>query len=148
MGSFNLLKAETSLVIPFHDVDSMGIVWHGHYLKYFEIARCELLGKIGFGYREMWESDYSWPIIDSRVKYVQAITFEQQVTITASLKEYDLRLKMNYLITDTGTNQRLTKGHTIQAAVNRETGEIAMPLPAVFTDKVQEAQETQKAMER
>lgn len=134
-----MLKIETSLTIPFHDVDSMGIVWHGHYLKYFEIARCELLGKIGYGYREMALSDYSWPIIDTRVKFVQAITFEQEINIQATLKEFDLRLKIDYLITDSRTRQRMTKGYTIQTAVSHLTNEITMPLPIAFIDKVNEA---------
>ncbi len=32
--------------IPFFDVDSMEVTWHGHYIKYFELARCALLKKI------------------------------------------------------------------------------------------------------
>lgn len=138
-----MLKTETSLTIPFHDVDSMRIVWHGHYLKYFEVARCELLEKIGFGYREMAASDYSWPVIDVSVKYVQAIAFEQKITVVATLKEFDLRLKVDYLIKDSSTDQRLTKGHTIQAAVDQKTNQITMPLPRIFTDKVKEVMANQ-----
>jgi len=30
---------EIRLEVPFHDVDALRIVWHGHYLKYLELAR-------------------------------------------------------------------------------------------------------------
>lgn len=45
--SENIHQASVNLEIPFHDVDMMAVVWHGHYAKYFEIARCALLEKIG-----------------------------------------------------------------------------------------------------
>jgi acyl-CoA thioesterase FadM len=32
------------------DVDTMNVVWHGHYVKYLEVARCALLDKIGHNY--------------------------------------------------------------------------------------------------
>jgi acyl-CoA thioester hydrolase len=38
-------QTSVDLEIPFHDVDMMQVVWHGHYAKYFEIARCALLEK-------------------------------------------------------------------------------------------------------
>lgn len=35
--------AEVEMTVPFHDVDMMEVAWHGHYVKYFELARCALL---------------------------------------------------------------------------------------------------------
>ena len=37
------LQHSVEIEIPFHDVDMMEVAWHGHYVKYFEIARCALL---------------------------------------------------------------------------------------------------------
>ena len=36
------LVAETTIKIPFHDVDDMSVVWHVHYMNYFEVARGDL----------------------------------------------------------------------------------------------------------
>ena len=33
------LKAYAELKVRFNEVDSMAIVWHGNYVKYFEDAR-------------------------------------------------------------------------------------------------------------
>ena len=52
------LSAETIIEIPFHDVDMMEIAWHGHYVKYFEIARCKLLDKIEYNYSQMRDSGF------------------------------------------------------------------------------------------
>jgi hypothetical protein len=62
----SIVSSETEIDVPFFDVDLMEIVWHGHYAKYFEIARCDLLDKIDYGYMKMRSSGYAWPIIDLR----------------------------------------------------------------------------------
>ncbi len=54
----------------------MHVVWHGHYLKYFEIARCKLLDQFHYNYNQMRDSGYAWPVIESHVRYVQGIEFE------------------------------------------------------------------------
>ena len=33
-----MMHADVIIEVPFHDVDTMDVVWHGHYLKYFEIS--------------------------------------------------------------------------------------------------------------
>jgi acyl-CoA thioester hydrolase len=50
------LSTEIDIEIPFYDVDMMAIVWHGHYAKYFEIARYALLEKIDYNYLQMCDS--------------------------------------------------------------------------------------------
>ena len=57
------ISAFVDVEVPFHDVDVMGVVWHGHYLKYFEQARTALFQKIGFDYPQMSEIGYVWPVV-------------------------------------------------------------------------------------
>ena len=115
--------------VPFHDVDSMGIVWHGHYVKYLELARCALLDEVGFGYHEMASSGYSWPVVELKSKFVNAARFGQVLEVQAVLKEWDMRLKIEYLLLDKQTRQRITKAHTVQVAVAGDSGEMLLPLP-------------------
>ena len=49
--------------IQFFDVDSMNIMWHGHYVKYLEMARCAFLDEIHYTYDVMKEKGYGWPIV-------------------------------------------------------------------------------------
>lgn len=132
----SLLTIDMEMQIPFHDVDSMGITWHGNYLRYFEIARCKLLDELGYNYRQMQASNYAWPIIDLQIKYVKASTFEQKITVRAELVEWENRLKINYQIRDVETGARITKGYTIQAAVDMSTQELCFVTPDVFRDKI------------
>lgn len=88
MRSKGVLQASFELEVPFFDVDMMTVVWHGHYIKYLEQARCLLLDRIGHGYAQMFESGYAWPVIDLQVRYVKPARFGQQLRVTADLVEW------------------------------------------------------------
>ncbi|MGH8486657.1 MAG: acyl-CoA thioesterase, partial [Pseudomonas sp.] len=51
MRSQGVLHVDTEILVPFFDVDSMLVVWHGHYVKYLEVARCALLDRLEHNYR-------------------------------------------------------------------------------------------------
>jgi len=127
---------EIDMEIPFHDVDMMEVVWHGHYAKYFEIARCALLERINYNYPQMRDSGYSWPVIDLRIRYVKPAVFGQIITIHAEIVEWENRLKINYLINEKNTGSRLTKGHSIQVAVDMQTKAMCFESPRVLLEKL------------
>lgn len=131
------LSADALIRIPFYDVDMMRIVWHGHYVKYFERARCELLDLIGYNYAEMETSGYMWPIVDCRLKYIRPARFGRVVRARATLTEYQNRLGISYLITDEESGERLTKGQSLQVAIDASNGEMQFALPATFVEKVE-----------
>ena len=130
------LTAEVELRVPFEDGDPMGVTWHGNYFRYFERARCELLDKIDFGYRAMVGSGYHWPIVDTRVKFLRPTVFEQRIRVLATLEEYENRLKIGYVISDVESGERLTKGFTIQIAIDSATNELCFVSPPVLIEKV------------
>ena len=139
MRKEGVLQAEIELVVPFFDVDMMEVVWHGHYVKYFEEARCALLDKLGHNYRQMRDAGYAWPIIDLQVRYIRGAQFGQRITVRADLVEWENRLKINYLITDVATGERMTRGSSVQVAVEIATREMLLASPKVFVEAVERA---------
>ncbi|CAI8990820.1 acyl-CoA thioester hydrolase [Pseudomonas sp. IT-232MI5] len=137
MRSAGVLHADTEILVPFFDVDTMQVVWHGHYVKYLEVARCALLDKIGHNYTQMVESGYAWPIIDLQLRYVRGAVFGQRLNVRASLVEWENRLKINYLITDLHSGERLTRASSVQVAVEVSSREMQLASPKVFTDAVE-----------
>ena len=128
------MHADVMIEVPFHDVDTMNVVWHGHYLKYFENARCKLLDQFHYNYNQMRDSGYAWPVIESHVRYVQVIEFEQKIRVRAILKEWENRLKIEYLIFDAVSGRKLTKGYTSQVAVHIKKREMCFQSPQVLLD--------------
>jgi acyl-CoA thioester hydrolase len=131
-----LPTTEINIEIPFFDVDLMGVAWHGHYVKYFEVARGALMDKFSYGYAEMKKSGYSWPVVELKLRYVHPARLGQKITIRAMLREFELRLAVDYLITDTETGARLSKGHTIQVPVDMKTQEMVFGTPPVLYRKL------------
>lgn len=126
----------THILIPFHDVDSMHVVWHGHYIKYMEVARCEFLESFGYGYHAMRESGYSWPVVDLRIKYVKPLKFGQRIQVECILAEWEYRLKIKYIISDAATGERLTKAHSIQVAVDLDKDEMCFESPSILRQRL------------
>ena len=131
-------SAEVEIEVPFHDVDMVGIFWHGHYAKYFEIARCALLDSFNYGYMQMLASGYGWPVIDLRLRYVKPAQFGQKLRVRATLLEWENRLRIEYLVHDAASGERLTKGETVQVAVHAATREMCLVSPDVLFERLGE----------
>jgi acyl-CoA thioester hydrolase len=129
------IHADISITIPFHDVDMVGIVWHGHYLKYFELARTALMQKYNYDIDAMKESNYGWPVIESKCKYIKPLFYGMTVRVTATVKELANRLWIEYLIENVEKNERICRGHTIQVAVQMDTLEMCFETPKQVLDK-------------
>ena len=100
-----LPSAELVLRVPFHDVDALGVVWHGNYFRYLEQARCELLRQIGYDYPAMEASGYLWPVIDTRLKFIASLRFDQLIRVAVRVTEYENRLRLDYTLFDAVTGR-------------------------------------------
>ena len=139
MRSKGVIHTDTEIQVPFFDIDMMNVVWHGHYIKYLEIARCALLDQLDHNYQQMLDSGYAWPVIDLQLRYVRGAVFGQKLNVRANLVEWENRLKINYLISDAVTGERMTRATTIQVAVEIASHDMQLASPKVFTDAVQRA---------
>ncbi len=125
-------SAEVRIRIPFHDLDPVGIVWHGNYVRYFEVARCALLETFDYNYDRMFESGFSWPVIDLQARYVRSAKFNQEILVRASLVEWEYRLRIAYLVLDSETGERIARGRSDQAAVDLSSQEMCLRSPDVL----------------
>ena len=135
MGGPEHLRCQVQILVPFHDVDMMSIVWHGHYVKYFEIARCALLEKFDYDYRQMKASGYAWPVVDMRIRYPGPAHFGETITVTAAISEWENRLKIDYEVRNPA-GQRITRGYTVQVAVDMASGEMCFESPPILFEKL------------
>jgi len=120
------------VAVAFHDVDMMGVVWHGQYLKYLENARWALMDHLGYGFDEMVSSGYLWPVIESHVRFIRPARFRDRLAVQASLVEWEMRLAVNYLATDLQSGERVLRGRTVQVAVDPASGAMSLACPPDF----------------
>ncbi|MBK8106482.1 MAG: acyl-CoA thioesterase [Betaproteobacteria bacterium] len=120
----------------FYDIDPMEIVWHGHYVKYLELARTALLARFDYDYPKMRASGYAWPIVDMRLKYARPASFGQRLLVWASIVEWENRLRIDYRISDAVSGQKLTTATTTQVAIDMATREMCFVCPPVLWERL------------
>lgn len=135
-GPYNIF-AETEIIIEFHDLDPLKVVWHGNYINYFETGRRCLLEKIGFDYYEMEKSGYAFPVIEVSVKYLGSLRYKDRACIKSILDEYENRLRIRYEIRNVHTGQITTKGVSTQMAYDMRNNDSCFVCPQILIDKVE-----------
>lgn len=120
---------EVAVQIPFHDVDAMHVVWHGHYYKYFELARTEFFRQRSCDIHRCLELGYVLPIVDSRCRYIHPLTYGMHVRVRATLIESEHRIKLNYILLPEGAQKPAARGTTVQVAVARDTQTLCLVIP-------------------
>ncbi len=131
----NCLTASVPIRVPFFDLDPAGVVWHGRYFQYFELARAALLEGVDYSYDGMENSGYLWPVADAQVRFVRPLTLDQEATVTACLREWELRLVVDYKIED-GNGEVMTRGRTVQVPVEADSLELTLGSPQILIDNV------------
>lgn len=128
--------------IPFYDCDPMGVSWHGHYIKYFEKARYDLLEKLDYNYEAMRDNGHAWPIVKINAKYIHPLIFGQKIIVKSAIIEIENRLRITYTIYDETKQTIHCKGETIQMAVDVETKNTLFMSPQILLDKMNDAKKS------
>jgi len=127
---------EVEITVPFHDLDPMDVVWHGRYVGYFEVARCALLESIGYDYPAMRASGYAWPVIELNLRFARPARYGQRLRVRAELVEWEHRLRIRFEVRDAASGERLTRGHSVQVAVDVRTGAMCWRSPEVLFERL------------
>lgn len=123
--------------VPFFDVDAMHIMWHGHYVKYLEMARCAFLEEINYTYDVMKHYGYGWPIVQLNLKYVKPALFRQKIRVNLALVEYESCIRIEYTIVDLSSGEKLTQASTTQVAVEIKSAEMQLQTPQSWRSAVE-----------
>ena len=114
--------------VPFHDCDPLGIVWHGHYYKYLEIARTRLLAGVGLDVRDFLELGYGLLVIESRCRYAFPLRYGDRFRVRAWFKDTEMRLNIAYEVTNLTRDKRAARGWTVLVVTDDE-GNMLMETP-------------------
>ena len=124
------VSTSVRLKVPYYDVDMMQIVWHGNYLKYFDVARQALFRECGLDlHHYMLEKGYAFPIIRSLVKHVSPLRFDDEFICTAVLKEATVKIVVDFKIKLISNDKVCAKGRSEQVALLVPEMEMAFLIP-------------------
>ena len=124
------VSTSVTLKVPYYDVDLMQIVWHGNYLKYFEVARQALFEKYGVDMRRYTEdTKYVFPVVRSTIKHIWPLRFDDEFTCTVVLKEARVRIVLDFEIKLIPDGKICATGRSEQVAVRLPEMEMAFQIP-------------------
>ena len=61
--------------IKFSDVDSMAVVWHGHYIRFFEDGREAWGKKYGLTYLDVSDNGFFLPVVSAHCEYLKPLEY-------------------------------------------------------------------------
>ncbi|MFY0603339.1 MAG: acyl-CoA thioesterase [Flavobacteriaceae bacterium] len=117
-----MIQFSTKVRIRYGETDQMGVVYHGNYAQYFEIARTEWLRTLGITYKDMENEGIMLPVISLSFKFLESATYDDLITIHISIKKPPMvKIEFDYTIVNE-SGKLLTTGNSILAFMNMKTG--------------------------
>lgn len=82
-----MMEWTTEIRVPYADTDAMSVVYHCNYIKYFEVARGELMRSMGYAYRKMEEEGVMLPVIECACRYKVPAVYDDEILVKAVITE-------------------------------------------------------------
>lgn len=125
----------TEITVRFNEADPLGIVWHGHYVRYFEDAR-EDFGKIyGVSYLDFYNSGLAVPIVAIQCDYKKPVRYGDTVVVeTTYIDMAAAKLKFEYRIFHALNRTLIATGSSMQVFVDAKTFELQLTVPSFFQE--------------
>lgn len=129
-----MLTNITEVKVRFNEIDSMGILWHGHYVKYFEDGR-EAFGKqYDLGYFQVYEQGFMIPLIDLNCQFKSPIRYGDKVLVkTMFVNSPAAKIIFKYELYNKDSGVIYAKGRSEQVFLNKEK-ELHITIPPFFKD--------------
>lgn len=125
----------TLTTVRFSEVDSMQVVWHGEYVRYFEDGR-EAFGREypGLGYLDFYANGYTAPIVDMQLQYLTPLTINDVAVIeTRFIDTEAAKICFEYLIRRQSDGALVARGSTMQVFLDKD-GNMMFNNPTFFDE--------------
>jgi acyl-CoA thioester hydrolase len=112
---------DETIRVRYGETDQMGVVWHGAYIAYFEVARTGALRALGHSYRDIEETGVMMPVVEAGIVYHQPARYDDELTIRVEIRDRPTaRMRFDYTVLGQDDAQ-LATGFTVLAFMHRDT---------------------------
>ncbi|MEQ6124847.1 thioesterase family protein [Pseudotenacibaculum sp. MALMAid0570] len=114
-------KFSTNIRVRYGETDQMGVVYHGNYANYFEVARTEWLRSLGVTYKDMEESGIMLPVVSLSFSFIKPAKYDDILTVTVFLKKKPLvKIDFDYEIINQN-REKISTGNSVLAFMDMKT---------------------------
>lgn len=120
---------ETTFRVRYAETDASGVVYHAHYLVWFEYGRGEWFWQQGRDYhRDVEARGLQWPVTEAALRYLAPARYGELVTVRTWLKEMQSRaFTIAYEVLNAETKQVLCTGWTKHLNVDMQGHVVRLP---------------------
>ena len=135
MAEEKVLSASRNIEIRFSEVDSMHVVWHGNYAKFFEDAREAFGEKYGLDYLTIYGAGYFAPLVELTFKYKRPLRYGDKAEIRIYYRPTEAaKLVFDYEIMLTDTREVALTGHSVQVFMEKDGYQMIWGNPPFFEE--------------
>ena len=129
------LSNRTEVLIRFNEADPLGVVWHGHYIRYFEDGR-EAFGNMhGLGYLDVYKQGFVIPIVSVHCDFKRSLRYGDRVIVeTVYIPCEAAKMKFNYSLTNAATGEIVATGYSVQVFLDRKDSILQLANPSFFEE--------------
>jgi len=129
-----VLMTETLIRVRFSEVDSMGVVWHGQYIRYLEDGREDFGNKFGISYLDFYEKGILVPIVKIDLNYKKPLIYGDTALVETRFVDcVAAKTIFNYTIYNDGNHEVVATGSTTQVFMNLNR-ELLLNFPPFFLE--------------
>ncbi len=111
---------ETIVRPRYAETDQMGVVYHGNYFTYFEVARSDYFRQTGFTYKKLEQLGIIMPVLECQCQFIKSVLYDENIEIkTKCYWNGKIKVKFVYEIYNEETKQLLAKGYTLHTFVDK-----------------------------
>jgi acyl-CoA thioester hydrolase len=128
------LITRTIIKVRFSEVDSMGIVWHGQYVKYFEDGREDFGNTYGLNYLDFYKRGVLIPVVKLECDYKKPLVYgDTAIVETRFVRQEAAKIRYEYVIRNHKTGDLVATGYSLQVFLNMNR-ELLLAFPAFFIE--------------
>ncbi len=130
-----ILADTIEVPVRFSEVDSLGIVWHGHYLRYFEDGREAFGKKYGLSYLDYYAEGYLVPIVSVQCDYKQVVRYGDRIIVETTYTPCEsAKINFTYRLVNAETRELAVTGSTTQVFLSKNKLTLQLTNPDFFTN--------------
>lgn len=130
MKLINTVKSK----IRFSEVDSMGVVWHGNYVKYLEDGREAFGQEYKLGYYDVYDHGLYTPLVKLDIDFKQIIKYGESIIIETEYIPVDAaKIIFKYRIINANTKNVVLTAKSTQVFMDKK-GELQLTNPDFYAE--------------
>jgi len=125
---------KTRLKVRFCEVDPYEVVWHGHYISWFEVGRNDLASRFGLDPMQLREVGLMAPVVDLSCKFKLPARYDEEVTIQTTMQRSETA-KLIFSYTVMRDTEMLAEGSTTHVLTDLK-GTMLYKVPSAVQQRI------------